>query len=111
MGKPHKHAELIKAWADGALIEVRTSKSDNAEWHDIELPRWQEDMEYRIKPVQTDLDVYGVESGDVWKISPDGIVITVRHVRSTNIMSLNAVDYDLTTLNILLFRRGVVDNL
>jgi hypothetical protein len=44
--KPHKHAELIKAWADGAEIECR----DCRVWYHAKDPRWQEDMEYRIKP-------------------------------------------------------------
>lgn len=50
--KPHKHAELIKAWADGALIEYwsKTTK----QWTDVEAvnPYWRETTEYRIKPVQ-----------------------------------------------------------
>lgn len=48
--KPHKHAELIKAWADGALIEYwsKTTK----QWTDVEAvnPYWRETTEYRIKP-------------------------------------------------------------
>ena len=47
--KPHKHAELIKAWADGAKIEVRTVGCD--EWHDQKHPWWDDHLyEYRIKP-------------------------------------------------------------
>lgn len=51
--KPHKHCELIKAWADGAIIEARYYKATG--WTD-----WQEETggfiwyhdgaEYRIKP-------------------------------------------------------------
>lgn len=44
--KPHKHAELIKAWADGAEIQVRCKKA----WADCPLPQWFPDVEYRIKP-------------------------------------------------------------
>lgn len=45
--KPHKHAELIKAWADGATIEVL---SDN-EWYTLYItPCWAENSIYRIKP-------------------------------------------------------------
>jgi len=44
--KPHKHAELIKAWADGAEIQL---KGRNGEWIDI-FPDWQEKCEYRINP-------------------------------------------------------------
>jgi hypothetical protein len=46
--KPHKHAELIKAWADGAEIQVRISSS--SEWQDSENPYWTKHYEYRIKP-------------------------------------------------------------
>lgn len=44
--KPHKHAELIKAWADGAEIEV---KSKLCGWTVIDNPTWG-CGEYRIKP-------------------------------------------------------------
>ena len=30
--KPHKHAELIKAWADGAEIEYRAFHRESGEW-------------------------------------------------------------------------------
>jgi len=43
----HKHAELIKAWADGAQIEW---KNRNGQWHDMGEPLWSEKHEYRIKP-------------------------------------------------------------
>jgi len=49
MGTPHKHAEIIKAWADGAEIQYRTSHDypwtntgNNLGWYDL--------TEYRIKP-------------------------------------------------------------
>jgi hypothetical protein len=46
--KPHKHAELIKAWADGAEIEVL----DNCMgWKAIgAYTSWHEQSIYRIKP-------------------------------------------------------------
>lgn len=44
--KPHKHAELIKAWADGAEIEI----FNTAGWGVQANPRWDEGMAYRIKP-------------------------------------------------------------
>jgi hypothetical protein len=43
----HIHANLIKAWADGAKIERRISKIT---WIDSECPGWYDDEEYRIKP-------------------------------------------------------------
>jgi hypothetical protein len=50
MGKPHKHAELIKAWADGAKIEYRDRQNP---WNSLPAQGdWDEhpDFEYRIKP-------------------------------------------------------------
>ena len=44
----HKHAELIKAWADGAEIQI-FSKLFN-EWRFISEPDWNKDYQYRIKP-------------------------------------------------------------
>jgi len=46
--KPHKHAELIKAWADGAEIEYLTERKEWVEKHKY-FPWW-ETSEYRIKP-------------------------------------------------------------
>lgn len=49
MGKPHKWAKEIKAWADGAAIEGKDIYT--GEWVEIE-PYWETDdeYEYRIKP-------------------------------------------------------------
>ena len=56
--KPRKHAEMIKAWADGAEIEYRTHVS--IEWKQV-FKGWSWDslyVEYRIKP-QPKPDVVG----------------------------------------------------
>lgn len=46
MPTPHKHAEVIKAWADGAEIEY-----EDCGWHDCTKSTvWDEETEYRIKP-------------------------------------------------------------
>lgn len=45
----HKHAELIKAWADGATIEVR-DYGNSREWEETTHPMWCIRFEYRIKP-------------------------------------------------------------
>ena len=44
--KPHKHADLIKAWADGANIELNL----HGDWVDVPNPDWIEVYQYRIKP-------------------------------------------------------------
>lgn len=51
MNKPHKHVELIKAWADGAQIQFK-ARSD-VDWEDAkpnEALGWIDNLEYRIKP-------------------------------------------------------------
>ena len=56
MKTPHKHAELIKAWADGAEIEKQTN---TGEWFIDFEPDWYEYSYYRIfqKP-QPDITKY-----------------------------------------------------
>lgn len=53
--KPHKHAELIKQWADGAQIEFHAP--DQIMWRDCPNPVWFENYYYRIKPEEKKLVV------------------------------------------------------
>lgn len=46
MKTPHKHAALIKAWADGAEIESMECNG----WRTSKTPMWFSEIEYRIKP-------------------------------------------------------------
>jgi hypothetical protein len=63
--KPHKHAELIKQWADGAEIEEKSLVKGF--WYEVSPPLWIEHKEYRIKPEakpdieETVLASYGVD--------------------------------------------------
>lgn len=58
---PHKHAELIKAWADGAEIEFDTGVG----WKSVSGPCWSEINRYRIKPTpKPDLVRYFVLHND-----------------------------------------------
>jgi hypothetical protein len=54
VNKPHKHAEVIKAWADGAEIQVRGS-GEPAIWRDNPEPRFLDCLEYRVKPEKKQL--------------------------------------------------------
>lgn len=47
MGKPHKHSEVIKCWADGAEIQYQDG---NGDWYDlgIQNPSWSGNS-YRVK--------------------------------------------------------------
>lgn len=49
--KPHKHAEVIKAWADGAIIQFRPQGTKWA-WENCcnNNPNWLNNYEYRVKP-------------------------------------------------------------
>lgn len=52
MPTPHKHAEMIKAWADGETIHYKYI--EGFEWNDCnKLPLWNLYNEYRIKPKET----------------------------------------------------------
>lgn len=55
MGQPHKHAEVIKAWADGAEIQYKVRNS----WVDADRrPAWHPEGEYRVKPKEVKLVPY-----------------------------------------------------
>ena len=46
--KPHKHAELIKAWADGVEIEQRYE----GDWELTDNPDWDDDgLDFRAKHI------------------------------------------------------------
>lgn len=47
MNKPHKHAELIKAWADGAEIEAFDTFT--GKWYSVS-PTWNTEVQYRVRP-------------------------------------------------------------
>lgn len=64
MNTPHKHAALIKAWADGATIEYRYAN----EWLLEQYPKWELSMDFRIKPEgkYTAAAYKSVTTGDGW---------------------------------------------
>lgn len=65
MNKPHKHATLIKAWADGAEIEYLNNETGDFE--PIEHPRWREWLEYRLKPEPDTTKAIGADIVGVWR--------------------------------------------
>ena len=66
----HKHAELIKAWADGAVIQQYKPHLD--EWHDTSpYPVWDSRVVYRIKPEpKPDYTTFLTFYGGVWSETP-----------------------------------------
>jgi hypothetical protein len=59
--KPHIHADVIKAWADGAQIERYAGRLKGLEiWNTCPFPTWKEFDQYRIKPEpKPDVVTYG----------------------------------------------------
>jgi hypothetical protein len=58
MKTPHKHAELIKQWADGAQIEYYCNRIQK--WQEIDYPVWNDYTEYRVKhELKPDTFLYG----------------------------------------------------
>ena len=62
MKTPHKHAEMIKAWADGSEIQLQNSIG---QWMDEKYPTWNLSAVYRIKPEpKPDVMTYYYVNGD-----------------------------------------------
>jgi hypothetical protein len=95
--KPHKHAEVIKAWADGAEIESLIAD----QWMVVNPPKWQINGKYRVKPEpEPDIVYYGSfdkpfgfrvnsefnqqhNKGDQLKITFDG---TTKKIKSAEVL-------------------------
>jgi hypothetical protein len=60
MSKQHKWHKEIKAWADGAEIELYRA----GEWVDCDVPVWGNQSEYRIKPQPKEPQYLYVSKGD-----------------------------------------------
>lgn len=107
----HKHAALIKAWADGATIQYCYTPGV---WEDCinNQPKWNVEDEYRVKPELADLERYGVEVGDVWS-TMNGYTLTVAcaSVGVEGFRHLAGGCFKKDILKTLLFRRGVVNKL
>lgn len=57
----HIHAELIKAWADGAEIECLQEPAEDGVWEVILSPSWHPNAKYRIKPTpKPNIVMYGI---------------------------------------------------
>jgi len=63
----HKHAELIKKWADGAEIQFKNAYND---WLDSDSPNWDDDIEYRLKPEEK--SDFAVSANVVFKLGLNG---------------------------------------
>jgi hypothetical protein len=49
---PRPHAEVIKAWADGAMVEFHNPQTFEPGWWVVcDFPTWRWDCLYRVKEV------------------------------------------------------------
>lgn len=70
---PHPHAELIKAWANGAKIQLKVR--DAEKWIDTDFPAWTQCHEYRVKPEEHSNEPWKPKKGEKYyylMISYDG---------------------------------------
>jgi hypothetical protein len=62
----HKHADLIKKWADGSQIQCMRS---DCRWVDAIDPSWLERTQYRVKP-EPKPDVVEHYYASIYSVSP-----------------------------------------
>ena len=70
--KPHVHAELIKAWADGAEIECYGPHS--GKWETVGTPAWGVNVSYRIKDPYHELKAAAEDPTKQIRFVLDGVV-------------------------------------
>ena len=83
--KPHKWANEIKAWADGAVIEFRSIELTNGEWLLLHRPNWYEDVEYRVQPLNKKYRVFLSKTGYTSTIDSWDEHSTVENVEKSDI--------------------------
>lgn len=88
MKQPHKHADLIKAWADGAEIEVYW----NGKWEETASPDWNTQAEYRVKPEPKPDVVHDIK---VWQ-SSDQLRKHILHLYNSETRTVGAANLRLT---------------
>jgi hypothetical protein len=72
MTKPHVHAALIKAWAEGATIQYFNNITGRWEPAYCGKPSWDETTQYRVKPepkpdrIETRKLAYDPVNGTIW---------------------------------------------
>lgn len=76
MKTPHKHAEVIRAYADGAKVQYKY-QADQV-WIDTENPSFLEENEYRVK---SEPQKYRVALVDSEGFKPWPIIVKIRDSR------------------------------
>ena len=87
----HKHAALIKAWADGARIEVFSKRYKK--WLETRNPTWDEDAEYRVKKA-----VIFEERYVAFDSASQKIICVISHIPAPNVRFCFTADGDLISV-------------
>ena len=76
MSNPHKNAGLIKAWADGTIIEQYSGRHQGTKWHSVTNPdfssvgiRIKPDCEYAIEKIR---ELGGDQKAELYQYWLDG---------------------------------------
>lgn len=93
--KPHKHAEIIKAWADGETIQWRgnlgNDLTDWKDWLPDISPSWDSLVLFRVKPSpipagtalmrswQTALKNCSAASDDLWQVAAEIFIEEIKN--------------------------------
>ena len=76
--KAHKHAEVIKAWADGA--EIESKPSNGMKWSFVGNPHWHANYSYRVKPTPVPLwqiaktSFFAAHANSNWHAAVDAVI-------------------------------------
>lgn len=82
MKQPHKHADLIHAWADGAEIETYDTVGER--WYSIASPSWYSEFQYRIKPEpKPDVVRYAITTDMFVEMCPTGCACGKAEIKLT----------------------------
>ncbi len=67
---PHKHVDLIKAWADGAIVQYLAAH--DGKWYTTLYPQWESSGTFRIRPTPKSLGQVAYEAkyldGTNWRV-------------------------------------------
>jgi len=88
VSKKRPHADLIKAWADGAEIEFFSTATFG--WHHTDCPSWDEDIQFRIVKRDIVHRIHITPNGEISTTSPANIQVTfdaqTGQIKSVNIL-------------------------
>jgi hypothetical protein len=93
---PHKHAEVIRAWADGATVQFQFYATK--EWADDLAPQFHAERKYRVKPEKvypvtqmTIADFNSALAGDRESLVSEGTAIRIANAALRHAIEANQI--------------------